>query len=61
MIRNAGGRGTGVTLAKVFPSFDEALSLFEDCNISDPMPVGFVDVVSQYLGGAPTWNVCPQI
>ena len=46
---------------KVFPSFDEALSLFEDRNISDPMPVGFVDVVSQYLGGAPTWNVCPQI
>lgn len=45
---------------KVFPSCDEALALFDDSNISDSAPVGFVDMVTQYLGGASAWNVCPQ-
>lgn len=46
--------------SKVFPSCDEALALFDDSNISDPMPIGFVDVVSQYLGGESAWNICPK-
>lgn len=45
---------------KVFSSCDDALALFEENNISEPRPVGFLDVVSSFLGGETECRVCPQ-
>lgn len=40
---------------KAYRSFLDAAALFNDSNISDPQPVGFRDVVDQYLGGDSAW------
>lgn len=41
---------------KVFPSFDEALALFDDSEYQSFTTVSFPDMVSHYSGGNTSWN-----